>query len=138
MKSGLLKERIEIRTQSTTTDSYGQVLPVHTTTATVWARVEVLGSQEQATQNGVKVITRYRITIRHLAIEPTASIVWRGNVLNLTGEPLPDETREYMVIFASSSGVMTTSSSSSSSSSRSSSSSSSSRSSSSSSSSGGG
>ena len=66
MQAGNLRHQIELQTNTPTTNSFGEQIPVWTTQATVWASINPLAGREfvEAKQRKidatVRIITRYR------------------------------------------------------------------------------
>jgi SPP1 family predicted phage head-tail adaptor len=64
VRAGELRQRVEIQRRTDTQDSVGQPIPVWSTVATVWARVEPLSGREFFTGQQLAAETDTRITIR--------------------------------------------------------------------------
>ena len=94
MSAGLMRERITIQAAEQTPDGYGEVAPVYTTVATVWARKleqrarQFLQAEQVAEQFNIVFRIWYRedITAKH-------RILWRGRTFDIVSVVNPDDDR---------------------------------------------
>jgi SPP1 family predicted phage head-tail adaptor len=60
-----MDRRVEIYTQTTATDTYGQRVDTDTLSATVWAAVEPIGGDEGVEGNKTTATARVKFTLRY-------------------------------------------------------------------------
>lgn len=79
MQSGKLNRRIEIQSQSTSQDSFGQPLTTWTTILCTWASLDIQGSQLLYSTSEFMSKTAWRITIRwqpSIVIAPNQRVLY--------------------------------------------------------------
>jgi len=86
MRAGELRERVTIQAPNMSQNSYGEETVNWSDVATVWARVEFLGGQEnyrRAVDQAVSTAT-YRIIMRYRSdVTEEHRIQWRGRYLGI-------------------------------------------------------
>lgn len=65
MRAGRLRHRVELQTNTPTTDAFGDPVPDWSTYATVWASVEPLEGAELVRFQQVQAETTTRVRLRH-------------------------------------------------------------------------
>ena len=77
MQAGQLRHRVQITTKTVTRNATGEEVVTYPVTATVWARVEVLGGSESISQQQAAATLTHTITLRYYAsLEPTMRLNW--------------------------------------------------------------
>lgn len=86
MRSGLLRERVELQSATEEADSYGQVIRTWSTYATVQAGVEEIDESEAQATTQIYASRTHRVTLRYNP-DVTAGhrILWGSRVLNVSG-----------------------------------------------------
>jgi SPP1 family predicted phage head-tail adaptor len=83
---GRLRHRVQVQTRAATTDDMGQAAEQWATVLTVWAEAlplrgrEFFAAAQVQQEHSVKFTMRWRPELK-----PTARIVWRGQVYDITG-----------------------------------------------------
>lgn len=92
MNAGLLNRRIQLQTQSTSQDAFGQPQQSWSTVYTCWASIDIQNSQlVYETSTFISKVT-YRITIRY-----TSSVVFAANQRVIYTEPTTGIVHTYNV-----------------------------------------
>lgn len=86
MKIGDLDTRVELWTQSATTDSFGQAVKTFSKNATVWAKRFDRGAGESVVNDRVVSIVRTEFTIRHKGnVDETVRVKYDGDFYRIEG-----------------------------------------------------
>jgi len=77
MQAGQLRHRVQITTKTVTRNTTGEEVVTYPVTATVWARVEVLGGSETISQQQAAATLTHTVTLRYYAgLTPTMRLNW--------------------------------------------------------------
>lgn len=94
MQSGKLNRRIEIQSQSTSQDSFGQPLTTWTTVLCTWAGIRAATSKEVYAASGFTSQVSHVITLRYhpgLTILSSDRVVYEGRIFPIQAVSDPDE-----------------------------------------------
>ncbi len=81
MQAGSLRHRVQLCEKTVTRNATGEEVVTYPVTATVWARVEVVGGSETINQAQAAATLAHTITLRYRSdVSPTMRAVWvRGD-----------------------------------------------------------
>lgn len=84
---GELDRRITLRSASESVDAFGQSVRTYSDLASVWAKVEYLGTPKEGEDTGrTTSVNRVRFTIRHRAnVDAKVKISWKGDTYEIEG-----------------------------------------------------
>ena len=90
--------RLEVATESRSVTT-GAVVVAYLPVATVWARVEPVGSREYFAAQAVQADATLRVTLRtRTDITPKHRLVWGAHVLNIVGPTMTGTREPYMTL----------------------------------------
>lgn len=92
-----LRDRVEIQTQSSVQDSFGQKLETWSTLAQLWANVTPYAMGEVTIAGAPQHITKTRMVIRWRAgLKTDMRVVFKGNIYKIIGLRDFEERTEYI------------------------------------------
>lgn len=98
-----LPHRITLQRPVTTQNSLGEEVPAWETVATVWARVDAISTREWVAASQTQTSITHRIRLRHRTVLPTWRVIYRGQPLEIVGDPVAtDPTQTWLRIVAAS------------------------------------
>lgn len=84
IQAGQLNERIVVQQAAETRNALGEMVPVWSTFATVWAKVEGVTAREYLAAGQMEVTISHRVTLRWLSgLTQKMRILWRGRTLEI-------------------------------------------------------
>ena len=85
MNSGRLRHRIEIQSEVTTLNDYGESVRAWTTAFTVWADIRNAKQSEQVQADQVVAKSTHTIKIRYQVIDTTMRVKWGNRYFQIDG-----------------------------------------------------
>ena len=95
---GKLDRRITLRSDSVSTDSFGQAVRTYSDLGNVWAKVDYRTVKEGAETSRLTSVNKVRFTIRYRSdVDATTKITWDGNTYEIEGVSLEGRER-YLIL----------------------------------------
>lgn len=102
-KPPVLDERVTLQRPAPVINGLGEEIPAWADVVEVWAQVRPLSTREWFAAMQTQTSISHQIVIRHRpGVDPTWRIRWRGQALDIVGDPVPLGTRQYLRITAAS------------------------------------
>lgn len=106
LAAGQFDQRITLQSKSVTRSEIGEEIVEWQDVATLWARVEPIRGREWFAAAQMQSAADYRVTIRYRAgVTRDMRIVWRGEPLDIVGEPIDVNARRENIEMMCVSGV---------------------------------
>jgi SPP1 family predicted phage head-tail adaptor len=84
IQAGTLNERITFQQATETRNVLGEMVPVWSDIATVWARVEGVSAREYLSAGQMDVTITHKVTIRYRSeLTQKMRVIWRGRTLEI-------------------------------------------------------
>ena len=100
MLAGRLKHRLEIQTESTTLDVYGEPTSGWSTDETVWAALEPISGTERDIGEGLAGIVSHRVLMRYTAnATPKKRLKYGARIFGIESVLNHDEKNAHLRIF---------------------------------------